>query len=69
MEKQRFVLAVLIPLAAIILVAALAISLGIAFTALEHGPGEIGVIILGVLIVVLVPVAAFLIERKIDPTN
>ena len=69
MEKQTFVLAVLIPLAAIILVAALAISLVITLTALEHGPGEIGVIILGVLIVVLVPVAAFLIERKIDPTN
>jgi len=69
MEKQRLTLAILIPLAAIVFVASFAISLGVIFTSLEHNPGEIGVIILGTLIVVLVPVTAFLIERKIDPTN
>ena len=67
MEKQRATLAVLIPLSAIILIASFAILLGVVFTKLEHGTGEIGVIVLGVLIVRLVPFAAFLVEKKIDP--
>ncbi|MQG18213.1 MAG: hypothetical protein FI687_00325 [SAR202 cluster bacterium] len=69
MEKQRFNLAILIPLLAIVLVATLAIVLGITFTQIYHSTGEIGVIIIGMSIVILIPVFAYLAEKKFNSTN
>ena len=67
MEKIRFNLALLIPIASILVVAAFAGGLGISFILIyETSAKEVGVIVAGVAITVLVPTVAYLIQQRID---
>lgn len=64
---QRFLLAVFIPLLSMATVAAIAVSLGLIFLYLHHAfHSETGVIILGLALVVLVPVGAFLAQNAVE---
>lgn len=64
---QRFLLAVYIPLLSLATVAAIAISIGITFLYLHHAMhSELGVIILGLALVILVPVGAFLAQNAVE---
>ena len=64
---QRFLLAVGVPLLAIVVIAIFAGSLGVTFMYLHHAMhSELGVIILGMALVVLVPVAAFLAQNAVE---
>ncbi len=65
--SQKMTIPMLFPLLAIITIIVIAGGLGIIFTVLEISMGnEVGVIILGTAITVLVPVIAFLIQRRIE---
>ena len=64
---QRFLLAVFIPLLSLVVIAAYAGSLGVTFMYLHHAMhSELGVIILGMALVILVPVAAFLAQNAVE---
>ncbi len=61
--------AILFPILAIITIAAFGGGLGIAFMAIHASEmEEIGVIVLGSAIVVVVPVVAYLLERRVSGT-
>ncbi len=65
--SQKMMIPVLFPLLAIITIIVIAGGLGIIFIVVEISMGnEVGVIILGTAITVLVPVIAFLIQRRIE---
>ena len=60
-------ISMLLPALSIVTIVVIAGSLGIIFMVLEASMGnEIGVIILGTAITVLVPLFAFLIQRRIE---
>ena len=64
---QRFLLAVLFPLLSLAVVAAFAGALGWFFLYIEHAMhNEWGVIIVGMLLVVFVPAAAFMAQRAVE---
>jgi hypothetical protein len=64
---QRFMMAVLFPLLAMVVIVAFAGSLGVFFMYLEHVMhNEWGVIVLGMALVVFVPVAAFLAQNAVE---
>ena len=65
--NQKMMIPILFPFLAIITIIVIAGSLGIIFTVLEITMGnEVGVIILGTAITILVPLIAFLIQRSIE---
>jgi hypothetical protein len=64
---QRFLLAVLFPLLAIITIATYAGGLGVIFMVLEETMhSENGVIVLGLALVIGVPTVAYLAERAVE---
>lgn len=64
---QRFLLAVFIPILSMVTVAAIAIALGLTFLYLHHAfHSELGVIILGMALVILVPLGAFLAQNAVE---
>lgn len=64
---QRFLMSVFIPLLSMVVIAIFAGSLGVTFMYLHHAMhNEWGVIILGMALVVLVPVAAFLAQNAVE---
>lgn len=64
---QRFLLAVFIPVLSLVAIAIYAGSLGVTFMYLHHAMhSELGVIILGMALVILVPVAAFLAQNAVE---
>ena len=64
--SQRMLLAILVPILAIVVIAAFAGGLGVIFMVLEETMhSETGVIILGVALVVGVPLAAYLLDRAV----
>lgn len=67
---QRFLLAVFIPILSLAVVGGLAVSLGLTFLYLHHAMhGELGVIILGLALVILVPVGAFLAQNAVEKAD
>ena len=65
--SQKMMISMLLPMLSIITIIVIAGSLGIIFSLLEISMGnEVGVIILGTAITVLVPLIAFLIQRRIE---
>ena len=66
MDKHRRVDPVLFPLLAVLTVAAYAGGLGVIFMVLEHYIQEAAVIALGVALVIGVPTAASLLERRLE---
>lgn len=63
---QRMLLAMLIPILAIVVIIVFAGGLGILFMVMENAmQNEIGVIVLGSAFVVGVPVIAYLLERAV----
>ena len=64
---QRFLLAVIIPILSLITVGVYAFALGGFFLWMEHAMhNEWGVIIVGMLLVVMVPVGALLAQRAVE---
>lgn len=64
---ERFLLAILFPVLALVVIAVFAGSLGVAFMVLHHQMhSELGVIVLGMAFVLLVPLAAFLAQRAVE---
>ncbi len=67
MNPDQMKLAMLIPIISVVIVAVVGGGLGFIFIgAGKAGAGEWGAIVIGLALVVLVPVAAFLIERSFD---
>ena len=65
--SQKMMISMLLPMLSIITIIVIAGGLGIIFIMLEISMGnENGVIILGTAITVLVPLIAFLIQRRIE---
>lgn len=65
--SQKMMISMLLPMLSIITIIVIAGGLGIIFSLLEISMGnEVGVIILGTAITVLVPLIAFLIQRRIE---
>ena len=64
---ERFLLAVIIPILSLAVVGGLAVSIGLIFLYLHHAMhSELGVIILGLALVILVPVGAFLAQNALE---
>ena len=64
---ERFLLAVLIPLLSIAIIAVFAGGLGVVFMLLEHAMhNEIGVMVLGMMFVVVVPILAYVAQRAVE---
>ena len=67
---QRFLLAVFIPILSLAVVGGFAVSLGLIFLYLHHAMhSELGVIILGMMLVILVPVGAFLAQNAVEKAD
>ena len=67
---QRFLLAVFIPILSLAVVGGLAVSIGLTFLYLHHAMhSELGVIILGMALVILVPVGAFLAQNALEKSE
>jgi uncharacterized protein YybS (DUF2232 family) len=65
--NERLGMSVLFPLLAILLIAVYAGGLGVIFMMLEAtGLGEWGPILLGVILVVAVPVLAYMLQQRVE---
>ena len=64
-DNMKF--AMLFPILAVVTIAAFAGGLGVLFMVINaSGIGEIGVIVLGSAIVIVVPVVAYILERRVS---
>ena len=67
---QRFLLAVFIPILSLAVVGGLAVSIGLIFLYLHHAMhSELGVIVLGMALVILVPVGALLAQNAVEKAD
>jgi uncharacterized protein YybS (DUF2232 family) len=65
--RERMTMSVLFPLLAVLLIALYAGGLGVIFMLLEStGLGEWGPVLLGVILVVGVPVVAYLLQQRVE---
>lgn len=66
---NKVILSLVVPLASFAMIAAFAITLGYIFYQVHHNTslGTIGVIIIGLALLILTPVSAYLLEKRTTP--
>ena len=66
---NKVILSLLVPLASLAMIAVFAITLGYTFYQIHHNTslGTIGVIAIGLALLILTPLVAFLLEKKTSP--
>ena len=66
---NKVILSVVVPLASLAMIAVFAITLGYTFYQVHHNTslGTIGVIAIGLALLILTPLVAFLLEKKTSP--
>ncbi|MFL2759682.1 MAG: hypothetical protein ACJ0BG_01605 [Dehalococcoidia bacterium] len=66
---NRVILSLVVPLASFAMIAAFAITLGYTFYQVHHNTslGTIGVIIIGLALLILTPLVAYLLEKRTSP--
>ena len=66
---NKVILSVVVPLASIAMIAVFAITLGYTFYQIHHNTslGTIGVVVIGLALMILTPLVAFLLEKKTSP--
>jgi Na+/phosphate symporter len=66
---NKVILSVVVPLASLAMIAVFAITLGYTFYQIHHNTslGTIGVVVIGLALMILTPLVAFLLEKKTSP--
>ena len=66
---NKVILSLVVPLASLAMIAVFAITLGYTFYQIHHNTslGTIGVIAIGLALLILTPLVAFLLEKKTSP--
>jgi Na+/phosphate symporter len=66
---NKVILSLVVPLASLAMIAVFAITLGYTFYQVHHNTslGTIGVIAIGLALLILTPLVAFLLEKKTSP--
>ena len=66
---NRVILSLVVPLASFAMIAVFAITLGYTFYQIHHNTslGTIGVIIIGLALLILTPLVAYLLEKRTSP--
>ena len=66
---NKVILSLVVPLASFAMIAAFAITLGYVFYQVHHNTslGTIGVIIIGLILLILTPLAAYYLEKRYTP--
>ena len=66
---NKVILSLIVPLASLAMIAVFAITLGYTFYQVHHNTslGTIGVIAIGLALLILTPLVAFLLEKKTSP--
>ena len=66
---NKVILSLVVPLASLAMIAVFAITLGYTFYQIHHNTslGTIGVVVIGLALMILTPLVAFLLEKKTSP--
>ena len=66
---NKVILSVVVPLASLAMIAVFAVTLGYTFYQIHHNTslGTIGVVVIGLALMILTPLVAFLLEKKTSP--